>query len=129
MIYSPFNLFLTLQFVIGYFFVVFIFHLFYKKAKLKFSIGYDFFKRKLIFFTRLKMPVDITQYRGSVGIFNNRNFVFRSKFSNFIGHKCWNSNHLYLKLQYPIFPMNLTLFLVFVTSFCFCFCNQCVVFI
>ena len=113
MIYSPFNLFLT--FVIGYFFVVFTFHLFYKKTKLKFSIGYDFFKRKLIFFTRLKMPVDITQYRGSVGIFNNRNFVFRSKFSNFIGHKCWNSNHLYFKLQYPIFPMNLTLFLVFVT--------------
>ena len=112
MIYSPFNLFLT--FVIGYFFVVFTFHLFYKKTKLKFSIGYDFFKRKLIFFTRLKMPVDITQYRGSVGIFNNRTFVIRSKFSNFIGHKCWNSNHLYFKLHYPIFPVNLVLFLVFV---------------
>ena len=112
MIYSPFNLFLT--FVIGYFFVVFTFHLFYKKTKLKFSIGYDFFKRKLIFFTRLKMPVDITQYRGSVGIFNNRNFVFRSKFSYFIGHKCSNSNYLYFKLHYSIFPMNLVLFLVFV---------------
>ena len=43
-IYSPFNLFLTLQFIIGYFFVAFIFYSFYKKAKLKFSIGYDFFQ-------------------------------------------------------------------------------------
>ena len=42
MIYSPFNLFPTLQFVLGYFFVVFIFYSFFKKAKLKFSIGYDF---------------------------------------------------------------------------------------
>ena len=67
----------------------------------------------LIFFTCLKMSVDITQYRGSVGIFNNRNFVFRSKSSNFIGHKCWNSNHLYFKLHL-IFPINLVLFLAFV---------------
>ena len=62
------------------------------------------------------MPVDITQYRGSVGIFNNRNFVFRPKFSNFIGHKCWNSNHLYFNIS-MIFPMNLVLFLVFVIVF------------
>ena len=60
------------------------------------------------------MPVDITHYRGSLGIFNNRNFFFRSKFSNFIGHKCWNSNQLYFKLYYAIFPMHLLLFLVFV---------------
>ena len=100
MIYSPFNLFLTLQFIIGYFFVVFVFYTFYKKE------------------TCLKMPVDITQYRGSVGIFNNRNFVFRPKFSNFIGLKCWSSNHLYFNHLYfnisMIFPMNLVLFLVFV---------------
>ena len=43
MIYSPFNFFLTLQFIIGFCFV-FIFYSFYKKAKLKFSIGYDFFQ-------------------------------------------------------------------------------------
>ena len=67
----------------------------------------------LIFFTCLKMSVDMTQYRGSVGIFNNRNFFFRSKSSNFIGHKCWNSNHLYFKLHL-IFPINLVLFLAFV---------------
>ena len=73
------------------------------------------FKRVLILFTCLEMPVNITQYRGSVGIFNNRNFVFRPKFSNFKGHKCWSSNHLYFKLYYPISPMNLVLFLVFVT--------------
>ena len=40
----PFNLFLTLQFIIGYFFVVFIFYSFDKTAKLKFSTGYDFFQ-------------------------------------------------------------------------------------
>ena len=68
----------------------------------------------LIFFTCLKMLVDLTQYRGSVGIFNNRNFVFRPKFSNFLGRKCWSSNNLYFKLYYPIFPMNLILLLVFV---------------
>ena len=60
------------------------------------------------------MPVNITQYRGSVRIFNSRNFVFRPKFSNYIGHKCWSSNHLCFKLHYPIFPMNLVFFLVFV---------------
>ena len=40
MIYSSFNLFLTVQFTIGYFFVVFIFYTFYKKTNLQFSIGY-----------------------------------------------------------------------------------------
>ena len=68
----------------------------------------------LIFFTCLEMPVNITQYRGSVGLFNNRNIVFRPKFSNFIGRKCWSSNHLYFKLHYPIFSVNLVLFIVFV---------------
>ena len=76
------------------------------------------FKRVFIFLTCLKMPLDITQYRRSVEIFNNRNFVFRSKFSNFIGHKYWSSNHLYFSHLYfnisMIFPMNLVLFLVFV---------------
>ena len=72
------------------------------------------FKRVLIFFTCLGMPVNITQYWGGAGIFNNLNFVFRAKFSNFIGHKCWSTNHLYFKLHYPIYPMNLVLFLVFV---------------
>ena len=62
------------------------------------------------------MPVDITQCRGSIGIFNNRNFVFRAKLSNFIGHKCWDSNHLYFKLHCLMFPMNLV-FLVFVIVF------------
>ena len=47
----PFNLFLTLQFIIGYFFVVFIFYSFYKKAKLKFSIDYDFFQEGAHIFT------------------------------------------------------------------------------
>ena len=62
------------------------------------------------------MPVNITQYRGSVGIFNNRNFAFRPKFTNFIGRACWSTNHLYFKLYLPIFPMNLVLFLVFVIA-------------
>ena len=29
------------------------------------------------------MPVNLSQYRGSVGIFNNRNFFVQSKFSHF----------------------------------------------
>ena len=31
----------------------------------------------------LEMPVNLSQYRGSVGIFNNRNFFIQSKFSHF----------------------------------------------
>ena len=67
----------------------------------------------LKFFICLEMPVNITQYRGSVGIFNNRNFAFRSKFINFIGYTSWSATHLNFKLYLPIFPMNLVLFLVF----------------
>ena len=44
MIYSPFNLFLTLQLIIGYFLVVFILYIFSKKVNLKCSKGYGFFK-------------------------------------------------------------------------------------
>ena len=62
----------------------------------------------LIFSACLEMPVNITKYRGSV------NFVFRPKFSNFIGHKCCSTNHLYFKLHFPICSMNLVLFLVIV---------------
>ena len=110
MIYS-FNLFLTVQLTIGYFFVDFIFYTFYKKAS--FLLYTASFKRVLIFFTCLKMPVDLNQYRGSVGIFNNRYFVFRPKFSNFIDHKCWNYNHLYFNISITL-AMNLVLFLVLV---------------
>ena len=77
-----------------------------------------FISRILIFNTRSKMLVDITQYRVSERIFNNRNFVFRPKFSNFLGHNRWSSNHLYFSHLYinisMIFPMNLVLSLVFV---------------
>ena len=59
------------------------------------------------------MPVNRTQYRGSVGIFNNRDFAFTPKFTNFIGHTCRCTNHIYFKLYLPIFPMNLVLLLVF----------------
>ena len=71
------------------------------------------FKKVLKFFICLEMPVNITQYRGSAGIFNNRNFVFRPKFTNFIEHTCWGTNHMYFKLYLVIFSMNLALFLVF----------------
>ena len=67
-----------------------------------------------MFFTSLEMVVNITQYLGSVGIFNNRNFIFRPKFTHFIDHKCWSTNHLYFKLHFSIFTINLVLFLVFV---------------
>ena len=57
---------------------------------------------------------DTTQYQGSVGIFNNGNYVFRPEFINFIGHNCWSTNQFYFKLHFPIFPMNLVLLLAFV---------------
>ena len=63
-----------------------------------------------MFFTSLEMAVNITQYLGSVGIFNKHNFIFRPKFTNFIG----DTNHLYFKLHFSIFPINLVLLLVFV---------------
>ena len=74
------------------------------------------FKRVLKVFTCLEMPVNITQYQGSVDIFNIRNFVFLPKFTNFIGRKCWSTNHLYVKLNLRIFPMNLVLLLIFVIA-------------
>ena len=114
MIYWPFNLFLTLRFIIGYFFVVFIIYSFYKKAKLKFSIDYDFFQEGAHIFHMMK---DAGWYNSISRVSRNiqhLNFVFKSKFSNFLGHKCWSSNHLYFKLYYPMFPMNLILSLVFV---------------
>ena len=41
---KPYTYHLTLQYIIGYFFVVLIFYSFYKKVKLNFFIGYDFFQ-------------------------------------------------------------------------------------
>ena len=74
------------------------------------------FIRVFKLFTFLEMPVNITQYRGSVGIFNNRTFAFRPKSTKFTGHTCWSTNHMYSKLDLPIFPMNLVLLLVFPTA-------------
>ena len=71
------------------------------------------FKRVLNFFICLGTPVNIIQYWGSVGIFNNHNFAFRPKFTSFTGHTCWSTNHMYFKLYLAIFSMNLVLFLVF----------------
>ena len=82
--------------------------------KLNVFVGCNFLKRVLKFFTCLEMPVTLTQYQGSEGIFNNRNYVFRPEFINFIGHNCWSTNQFYFKLHFPIFPMNLVLLLVFV---------------
>ena len=93
--------------------LVFIFYSFCKIVKLSFFIGYGFFQRVMNFFICLEMSVNITQYQGSVGIFNNHNFAFRPKFTNFIGNTCWSTNHMHFKLYLPIFPMNLLLFLVF----------------
>ena len=42
-------------------------------------------KRTLYPFSYLEMPVNLTQYRGTVGVFNNQNFSFNYK-SNFKGH-------------------------------------------
>ena len=62
------------------------------------------------------MSINITQYRRSVGILNNRNVVFRSNLTSFIGHKCWSTNQLYFKQNLPVFLINSVLFLVSVIS-------------
>ena len=59
------------------------------------------------------MSVIVTQYRGSNGIFNNRNFAFRPKFTNFIGNRCWSNFHLNFKLHVLILLINLVFFVVF----------------
>ena len=41
------------------------------------------------------MPVNLSQYRGSVGIFNNRNFFVQSKVSHFWYLSDNNSNNNY----------------------------------
>ena len=43
----------------------------------------------------LEMPVNLSQYRGSVGIFNNRNFFVQSKVSHFTYLSNNNSNNNY----------------------------------
>ena len=40
----------------------------------------------------LEMPVNLSQYRGSVGIFNNRNFFVQSEVSHFT-HLSDNNNN------------------------------------
>ena len=67
-------------------------------------------------FLCLEMSVKIIHYRGSVAIFNNRNFAFRPKFTNFIKHMCWSTNRSYFRLYLPIVLMNLVLFLVFIIA-------------
>ena len=129
MVHLPFYLCTNFQYIIGYFYI-FIFYSFQKIVILNFLFDTSF-KRKLQFFICLEMPVNKTQYRGPVGIFNSLNFAFRPKFTNFIGNTCWGTNrmyfklyltiwntcwstsHVYFKLYFPIFPMNLVLFLVF----------------
>ena len=41
----------------------------------------------------LEIPVNLSQYRGSVGIFNNRNFFVQSKFSHFTHLSYYNNNN------------------------------------
>ena len=70
----------------------------------------------LKFFTWLEMPVNISQHRGSAGIFNNRSFAFRAKLAHFIG-VCWSTNYLCFKLYLPIFLMSIVLLLISVIAF------------
>ena len=114
--YTYYSIYLQLYSILKVLFFVFIFYSFYKIEKSKFVIRYEFFQDDAKLFTCLEMPVNITQYRGPVGIFNNRNFVFLPKFTNFIDHKCWNTNHLYLKQHLSIFLINLAFF----SRFCKC---------
>ena len=86
MVHLPFYLCITFQYIVSYFF--FIFYSFYKTVKLILFIGYKFLQEVSQIFTFLEMPVNITQYQRSVGLFKNQNFAFRPKFTNFIGRKC-----------------------------------------
>ena len=84
------------------------------------------FKRVLKFIIFLEMPININQYRGSVGLVNKRNFAFRPKFTKVIGNTCSSTNHLYFELYLSIFPVNLVLFLVFVIAVLSPRCNFCI---
>ena len=54
----------------------------------------------------LEMPVNLLQYRGSVGIFNNRNFFVQSKVSHFFHLSDINSNNNYNLAIGPLILLN-----------------------
>ena len=54
----------------------------------------------------LEMPVNLSQYRGSVGVFNNRNFFVQSKVSHFFHLSDINSNNNYNLAIGPLILLN-----------------------
>ena len=54
----------------------------------------------------LEMPVNLSQYRGSVGVFNNRNFFVQSKVSHFFHLSDINSNNNYRLAIGPLILLN-----------------------
>ena len=69
----------------------------------------------------LEMPVNLLQYRGSVGIFNNRNFFVQSNFSHFTylsdnnnnnNNKNNNNNNNHLAIGLLILPSKMALVLL-----------------
>ena len=58
------------------------------------------------------MPVNLLQYRGSVGIFNNRNFFLQSKVSHFIYSSDNNNNNNNLALGLLILSDKIALVLL-----------------
>ena len=63
---------------------------------------HNFFQGLTQIFYIFRDAVNITQDRGLVGILNNDNLIFRAKFTNSIGHKCWTTSHLYFQQHLPI---------------------------
>ena len=67
-----------------------------------------------------EMPVNLLQYRGSVGIFNNRNFFVQSKVSHFTylsdnnsnNNSNNNNNHHHLAIGLLILPSKIALVLL-----------------
>ena len=60
----------------------------------------------------LEMPVNLSQYRGSVGVFNNRNFFVQSKVSHFTYLSNNNNNNLAIGLLILLNKIALVLLLL-----------------
>ena len=67
------------------------------------------------------MPVNLSQYRGSVGVFNNRNFFVQSKVSHFFHLSDINSNNNYNLAIGPLILLNKITLLLLLLNLMFLF--------
>ena len=69
----------------------------------------------------LEMPVNLSQYRGSVGVFNNRNFFVQSKVSHFFHLSNINSNNNYNLEIGPLILLNKIMLVLLLLNLIFLF--------